>query len=807
MNKKAILLLLNISFLLSVSGQDYFVTAPYTSPSRNTCGAINNCALRTSEDHEYQVTIPSNGTWTFSLCGSSYDTWLAVGTALCTSNIAFNDDFCGLQSEVSANITAGIYYVTVEGFSGCGTYVLDIYKTGGPGESCANPIVIPSLPFSQTGKTTCGFGDDYSSLDACLSSYMNGDDFVYEYTPSSNQTISVTLSNTGSYTGVFITQGCPDVGTCIAYDTQSGGNPSICAAALTGGVTYYIIVSTWPSPQCTAFDIDVQTTVGVGSGTTCANATVIGSLPYNQAGLTTCCFGDDYSSLDACSSSYMNGDDYVFRYTPSSNQSIDITLTNTGTWCGVFVTQGCPNTGTCVDYDTQSGGNPTLSCVALTGGITYYIIVSSSPSPQCIPFDISITQSLSTAPDCNLNYAWSLITYSPYNYNTGTVLSFPDDQFAPGYTPLGFDFCFDGVKYNQILVSSNAYILFPSCYTNVPNGSPLPGGYSPWDIDLAIPNTTDAPTNAVLGPWHDINPGAGGTIRYQKYGVTPNQVFVVKYVNIPMFDCELNSSLNFNGEIMLYETSNLIEVHLGTKRVCSTWPTDVPETAILGLHNYNGTLAVVPTGTNYPNSWTATNQAVRFTPTCPSCNSILPIDLLSFTAERINDYIELKWETASEKNADYYVLQKSGDRDVFSDIATIQAVGNSTTISSYAKVDNNPLDGINYYRLKEVDRDGKTTFSNVVQEMYLANSEFAVSSIYPNPAVDDLFIDINSRSSMTLLISVNDITGRQVMTTESNIGAGFNNIVLNISELPRGWYSLTIGREDQVLEINNFIVK
>ncbi len=107
---------------------DYTVGAPYTSPSRTTCGAVNDCSILASEDHVYEVNIPTTGNWTFSLCtGSSYDTWLEVGTSVCANDIGSVDDFCGLQSEITATISTGTYYVSVEGWGGgCGNYILDI---------------------------------------------------------------------------------------------------------------------------------------------------------------------------------------------------------------------------------------------------------------------------------------------------------------------------------------------------------------------------------------------------------------------------------------------------------------------------------------------------------------------------------------------------------------------------------------------------------------------------------------------------------------------------------------------------------
>ena len=137
---------------------EYSVAAP-GSWSGNTCGGGNDCDLRPSEEHMYEVTIPNTGMWTFSLCGSSYDTYMFVGETCCGQEVGYNDDFCGLQSEVTAMVSAGTYYVDIEGYSGCGAYVLNIFElVGGDNDLCENaePVDGPypvTIPGSNVGAT------------------------------------------------------------------------------------------------------------------------------------------------------------------------------------------------------------------------------------------------------------------------------------------------------------------------------------------------------------------------------------------------------------------------------------------------------------------------------------------------------------------------------------------------------------------------------------------------------------------------------------------------------------------------------
>ena len=140
--------------------KDFEVLAPGVF-NGTTCGAGNDIDLRASEDHSYTVTIPNDGNWTFSLCGSDFDTYIFLGTECGLGDIASNDDFCGLQSQVSADLTAGLYWVTIEAFGSaqCGDYILEITKPVGPNnDNCADrrPAFQGKTPFDNTGASTDG---------------------------------------------------------------------------------------------------------------------------------------------------------------------------------------------------------------------------------------------------------------------------------------------------------------------------------------------------------------------------------------------------------------------------------------------------------------------------------------------------------------------------------------------------------------------------------------------------------------------------------------------------------------------------
>lgn len=95
-------------------------------------------------------------------------------------------------------------------------------------------------------------------------------------------------------------------------------------------------------------------------------------------------------------------------------------------------------------------------------------------------------------------------------------------------------------------------------------------------------------------------------------------------------------------------------------------------------------------------------------------DSPLPISLLTFGAKLKNEKIYLNWKTATETNNNYFTIERSIDNNNFDKVKTIEGAGNSTNVNNYATVDDNPMTGISYYRLKQTDFDGKFTYSKSI---------------------------------------------------------------------------------------------
>ena len=179
-------------------------------------------------------------------------------------------------------------------------------------------------------------------------------------------------------------------------------------------------------------------------------------------------------------------------------------------------------------------------------------------------------------------------------------VSLSDDVWSQAVT-IGFPFNFYNQSYTQCVIGSNGLISFNTnqaglfCPFSLAGG-PLPNG------------TLTGARNSAMITYQDINPSLGGQIQYQTIGTAPNRKFVVLYKDIYMFSC--TSQCNYMA-IVLYETTNVIEYHIGNKPICNTWNSGL---AIQGTENNAMTVAHTTTGRNNT-VWGANQDGRRYTPT------------------------------------------------------------------------------------------------------------------------------------------------------------------------------------------------
>lgn len=140
-------------------------------------------------------------------------------------------------------------------------------------------------------------------------------------------------------------------------------------------------------------------------------------------------------------------------------------------------------------------------------------------------------------------------------------------------------------------------------------------------------------------------------------------------------------------------------------------------------------------------------------------SSPLPIELLSFMAKPNGVTVDITWETASEINNDYFVIEKTTDNLIFEEVERVEGAGNSSIVRNYAIVDRHPSKGISYYRLKQVDYDGSYEYSELVA-VNNESSSYESIKVYPNPSNgNNVTIDITNIKEKEVLVNVYNILG------------------------------------------------
>lgn len=197
-------------------------------------------------------------------------------------------------------------------------------------------------------------------------------------------------------------------------------------------------------------------------------------------------------------------------------------------------------------------------------------------------------------------YSVGAIPYSPYSFTGGNQILIAIDDVWSSVIPLPFCFEFFGQTYNSCLIGSNAIITFDVS---------TPNAYCQWPINAAIPSNQN-PMNSIMAPFHDIDPSVGATanINWEVYGTAPCRQFVVNWAFVPMFSC---NSMIATSQLVLHETTNIIDIYIQDKPLCSTWNAGA---AILGIQDATGSTAYTASNYNYPTQWTATNEGWRFMP-------------------------------------------------------------------------------------------------------------------------------------------------------------------------------------------------
>lgn len=173
----------------------------------------------------------------------------------------------------------------------------------------------------------------------------------------------------------------------------------------------------------------------------------------------------------------------------------------------------------------------------------------------------------------------------------------------------------------------------------------------------------------------------------------------------------------------------------------------------------------------------------------------LPVKMLSFSGIKQKDKALLKWSTATEENCKSFVVERSGDGINFSEIGTVAGSMNSSTQKDYTFTDPKPLEGNNYYQLKQIDNNGASVNGTnfVVLNFILNSGGLHLNALQPIPAKDNVSVSFNSETEGEGVYNIYDVTGKRVISGNiANISIGLNTEEVNISALEKGAYIMSL---------------
>lgn len=177
-------------------------------------------------------------------------------------------------------------------------------------------------------------------------------------------------------------------------------------------------------------------------------------------------------------------------------------------------------------------------------------------------------------------------------------------------------------------------------------------------------------------------------------------------------------------------------------------------------------------------------------------NSVLPVSLNNFKAQLQSDKtVNVTWQTYSERNSDYFVIERSADRKHFEDIGQVESAYFSDQKLSYNFVDFAPLEGISYYRLRMVDVDGTHTYSPIEVVKQTLTKAQIIAQLYPNPTQTGRFAVHYVGESPIMKVQIQNAQGKEIAISETAATYG-QDTEFSLNGQAKGVYFVVLHFED-----------
>jgi hypothetical protein len=735
--------------------------------------------------------------------------------AKCTSLSGTYTSICGTKSSTKISISSS--------FTGPTQFFTLATKI--------NPVTVPSS--SQSGPTsmniswTLPFG--YLNASNSVLVFVKAASAISQATPNTN--ITTYTANTAFGSGTAYQNDA------AAYCVYKGDGTSVTVTGLTQGVTYHVLIyATIDATVCGTFiysnGVTTNTTIHlpvnyyVDNNSNIGDIFTIGSASGNNSATGTS--ANPFLTLGKALSVAMYGDNiYMDAGTYAADYNLNITVPVTITGAGLDVTVfDNGHSGTTGHGFAQISASVTMNNFSLkqfgddTGGMGQVITIKNTGIVPTVTINnIQLTYSGSAAGNAPI----LITTNTIVNINGGGSTCNSDLSYPAGG---GIDIVGTGIT-----ATIKNYLFINGYKTGVSAIGPGEG--------IAITNADNTTTVNVSNSLFsnnnfDYNGTNGGTI-YQTSGVlnltdcvieksttlggspqvgtamtmtggtaTFNSVLVQNntttggsiYGTIGVIGGTLNiNNSYFSGNYNLSNRGNDIYTDGGTIIVSNT----TLASSASSIYNKSGTITISsssPSGVdptksgtvtfinhNSPSAFT-TPHTVGFSGTCKTL-TILPIELVKFVGECSNNHIVLMWQTATETNNNYFFIERSIDGINFIKIGTVKGAGSSTSYSNYSFIDEDLLEDVSYYRLRQEDYNGESSISDVIAMEHLCDEkDDSEISVYPNPSSNYFNLELKLFKSARVEFEI------------------YNGVGSIVKSMPKKHYEL--GLQTETIDLSNF---
>ncbi len=186
-------------------------------------------------------------------------------------------------------------------------------------------------------------------------------------------------------------------------------------------------------------------------------------------------------------------------------------------------------------------------------------------------------------------------------------------------------------------------------------------------------------------------------------------------------------------------------------------------------------------------------------------DNALPVELASFSANKLGNSVELNWSTVTETNNLGFSIERKTENSSWSEIGFVSGRGTTTEQSYYSYTDNSVTSNTYYFRLKQMDYDGSFEYSNIIEIDVNPIKEYSLNQNYPNPFNPSTTIEFNISKQALVNLSVYNLLGEKVATLiNDTMESGSHKVEFNASGLASGIYlvKMTSGNFSDVIKIN-----